>query len=102
MFESWEETSTPKERVRTIAETLVNPSTVEEIAKSAKVDHKLAEDMISELLSEGVLERHKDRYSTSEAWALASEIRQLGEETEDGILVRYDVLREMESGQSEE
>jgi hypothetical protein len=105
MVEPWEETSTPRERIETIVQTQHRPATVSEIAEWAHVDTGFAENVVAELLAEGMLERHADdRYALSPDWALAFEIRDLGEETEDGILVPYDVLEDMESRpkQSEE
>jgi hypothetical protein len=66
------------------------------------VDIDTAEETVSDLLAEGVIYRFgDDLYALSDSWALAEEIRQLGDETEDGILVPYDVLDEMQSGQAE-
>lgn len=98
-FHHIKDVSTPRERVETISETLHRPSTVDDIANWACVDVDTAEEIVTELVAEGILyEFDEMRYAVSEGWVFASEIRKMGEETDERVLIPNDILDKLESG----
>lgn len=101
MAEEWIERSTPRERVEAIVETMQQPRTAAEIAEYARVESQYAEQVITELLDDGMLYQYdENRYDVRGHWLLADEIRRLGTETDDGILIPYEVIEELETGES--
>ena len=97
MPEDWTDISTPEVRVRTIAESMNDSRTVEWVAQQGEVDVAIAQDVLDDMVDEGILIQDGSRYEVNEYRALADAIRDIGEETEDGILIPWGVIEEYES-----
>lgn len=95
----WTETDNPRERVRATVEILQEPKSIDEIASTARVDRKEAMTIVEELREDGlVYSVDEERYDVNLNWLLAAEIRRLGIERAEGVLVPVEVLNELESG----
>jgi len=97
MPKDWTNLSTPEQRVRTIAESMQGSRTVEWVAQQAEVDVATAKSVLDDMVDEGILIQNDSRYEVNGHRALADAIRDIGEETEDGILIPWDVIEEYES-----
>lgn len=73
------------------------PRTVGWVAEQAEVDEETAQDVLAEMVDAGTLTRDGDRYEVNEYAAVADYIRDIGEETEEGILIPWETIDEFES-----
>lgn len=100
MPDDWAEVSSPSERVRTIAESMRLSRPPEWVAEQAEVDIATARDVLTQMVDDGELvtwttERGRV-FALNEGQAFVSHLRDIGIDTDEGILIPHEVVNELE------